>query len=172
MELIARSVLADRLGMTRKAVQNLIDTGLVRDIVTSGRNVYVTAEEADRLESTPFVPEDHPVALMVKVAAAIKDPNDDERPWQGWNKDVDAQDPDQILGVGRWWQVRDPDRYVGNLLIPIAAGFVLAVYRVKGYRTGPGKLRAFDLEVASADEAKPFEGHRFPLQQGSFTDPR
>lgn len=171
MELVPKNTLAKRLGMTRKAVETLIGTGVVRETVTIGRNVYVPEEEAVRLEQVPFVEDPHEPALLVKVNAAQAD-DENGRPWMGWKAGVDPTEQAQMDGVRQYWQVRDPDRYVNNLLIPIAAGFVLSVYEVSTYSTLPGKVRSFEIKPAPKKRAKPFLNHRFPLRQGSFTDPR
>ncbi|BCN51945.1 hypothetical protein RE9425_03350 [Prescottella equi] len=149
-----------------------MDTGVVQDIIRSGRNSYVTEEEAARLEAIPYVEEPHEPALLVKVGPAKPDPGDRERDWMGWNPDASPNDDKQMKGVGRWWQVRDPNRYQGHLFVPIVAGFVLAVYEVIDYDTGPRQLREFKLQHLDGERAEPFLGHRVVSKVGAFTDPR
>lgn len=171
MDLISRHALAVDLGLSRKAVQTLIDVGYVRNPVRSGRQVLVTREEANRLAAVPFVTDTDIPALLVKVNRALPDGRNG-RAWQGWKPDVPATDLDQMNGVRQWWVVRDPNRYVGNLLVPIAAGFVLAVYSVLEYDTVPGGARSFKIKLADVQQAKPFAGKRVPAKAGSFTEPR
>ncbi|MBF7737461.1 MerR family transcriptional regulator [Rhodococcus erythropolis] len=175
MDLVSRFQLAERLGVTAKAMRTLINTGVVRETITSGRNVYVTEAEADRLCGIEELTETPEPSLLVKVTEAKFEDSDgssEERAWTGWNPGIPADHKDQMDGVRMWWGVNDPDRYVGHLLVPIAAGFVLAVYEVIGYRTGPAKLRAFDIKPATDARAHPLVDHRFPTQRGSLTDPR
>lgn len=170
MELVSKTALAERLGMTRKAVDTLFATGVARDTVRSGRSAFVSEDEASRLERIQFVKEPHEPCLLVKVNGATEP--DDDREWMGWKAGEAPDNPRQMDAVRQWWQVKDPDRYVGNLFIPIAAGFVLATYEVLSYKTGPGRMRSFEIKLAEPERAAHFLNHRFPLQRGPLTEPR
>jgi len=63
-------------------------------------------------------------------------------------------------GGGCCWQVRDPKRYEGHLLVQIVPGFMLAVYEVTEVDTGPRHPRSFKLKHLNGEQAEPFLGHR------------
>jgi len=170
MELLTRNDLAAELGMSRRALQALFDTGFVQNVINRGNRLLVTREEADRLASTPWAEIDTPL-ILVSVKGAVPDEQNGRR-WQGWKAGIRADDRDQMDGIRQWWQVGDPDRYVGNLLVPTAAGFILAVYQVNGYSTLPGGLRSFEVEIARPEHTQRLLAHKVPIRQGGFTEPR
>ncbi|MBY4569029.1 hypothetical protein ACN95_03215 [Gordonia sihwensis] len=167
---VPRSDLAAMLRISGPSVDALIDSGVITGAIQVGRTRAVPADVADRLLAIPLV-DKHPPILIVKVQAMRPDESD-PRPWQGWNPAVAGDDPDQLEAVRKYWRVANPDNYLGERMAVTTAGFIHAIYRINGYRTHPGNLRAFDIELDTSDEAKELMQQRFSPKSGGTVELR
>lgn len=168
MELWTRTDLAEELGITQKSVSRLVGVGRLPEPTRAGRvTIWNREQVAGVLEAevaTPATP-----AIMVKLGEAMPAAANELPPIRtqvGWDRNLAAMDPVQIAGIDRWWTVKNAEDWIGKTFIASSIGFVLATYTIEDVHTVQN-MRHFILK-APDEEARMYEGKRFPSERGAL----
>ncbi|MCL1900353.1 MAG: hypothetical protein FWG11_07595 [Promicromonosporaceae bacterium] len=134
----------------------------------------------DALAAREYVEPGHPAAYVVRVRAKEK-PND-QRAFMGYATSYGTRNDEKTRrdALRCWWPVRDPGQYDDHLLVASLAGFVVAVYRITGFKPHPIDTRiAFEVqEIPRHDKKHPdtidaawFDNHRVERWRGALSGP-
>jgi hypothetical protein len=171
VELVGPPQVTERLNIGTKAAIRLIRTGLAGPLY---RFVQYETVERSRLEvlADPAIwpvrnLDDMPPAFVVRVGPPDERDAEDfpgppspdgsrphwKRSWKGWHKD--APRSEQLAGVTRWWEIREPEQLIGLLFVATVSGFTVEVGRIKGARpSGRDTTWAFDVTDPPEEDAE------------------
>lgn len=163
-----------RLHTTPPTVDVLVAVGVIDpNNATEVGNIRLWPEKlADEL-TWPEIPNQHPPALVVKVKGR-QELSHDEAQWQGrdhsgWTPGLHPMDKDQILGIDRWWRIRQADELIGSAFLVSARGWIIATYIITGTRRLAG-LTQFELAAPTEEIKSCFNHRRIPSKRGAFTE--
>ncbi|QWT24209.1 hypothetical protein KPL76_01920 [Subtercola sp. PAMC28395] len=168
---------ANQLEVSPKALLDLIAAELIPEPLTIGRQKLFEAETITRfLEERTEASRPRPPGYVVRVHSKMPAKDDDERKWIGYAQTYDAglsQDENDAIrrnALRAWWPVREPSRYVGQVLVATLASFVVATYRIDGFTEGYGRV-SFRVSEAPRDAAEILDGHRLRMRPGPISLP-
>lgn len=169
LDLASISDIADTLGLNHVSARQLARSGLLGPTHQSGSRLFVSKGKLSELAQWPPVEPPHPAALVVRVAEAKQvDPRVEERDYIGFSTELSKEQLEEALRG--WWRVREPDQWVGELLVATISGFVCAVWRITDYEVFQGVLVRFTVEKPKPkDRANSFIGHRLLTGPGGNT---
>jgi len=179
IELVGSSYVAKILGIADLSALKLMRAAIAGPLHTFVQYEMVRREEADRLKDRPLVSlQDLPPAFIVRVGPPDRSGADKgkkanapgwTRPWKGWHALADRHD--QLAGISRWWQIREPARLGGKLFVAAVSGWPVHVARISHeppVSRGTDATWALDLVDPDAgdDDAKKWRGIRTKMPGG------
>lgn len=174
-ELVSADQVAQILGggISRASAERIMAVGLLGPVLVvptlagTSERWCVYRDFVDALACTPWVPESHPRALVVRLAP-MDEVEDESVPEgvrvTGFHVSM-SSDQSRTAAVGDW-RVRTPERHAGALITASVAGYVTGVWRVRGVEPRPDKRVRFIVEDAPADVSWPYRSHRLVAPPG------
>lgn len=168
----AREILnrSPHLNLALSSVHQLITAGLLGEAIPTNpqrdessvkrQRVTLDRSHVEQLAKTkPISQTRGPAALVIRThPARYRTPEElakdlDKREFIGWNTEATSQDQQQE-GIRQWHEIKNPEAYINDLLVPAIAGFTLpAIYEITDYMRF-NTLVSFDIKQLAHDDPR------------------